>query len=384
MRQQSKKRVLIAPDSFKGTMTAGEVCQIIRAAFLEVDPSLEICCIPMADGGEGTVEAFLSAFGGAQRNARVHGPLFARLEAAFAILRDGTAVIEMAQAAGLTLVEEQSRNPFYTSTYGVGELIRAALDAGCRRILICVGGSGTIDGGLGCLTALGARFLDSHGREVPPMGCGLGQVEHILTNGLDQRLCQTGLTVLCDVDSPLYGDGGAAFAFGRQKGANNGQIRVLDAALRAFAGVVQRDTGRDVGALAGAGAAGGLAGGLAALAGAELSSGSDFLLREMGFDALAQCAALVVTGEGQLDSQSVRGKVVAGVARHSGQTPVVAIAGQVEGIQARLAAALGLTEIYEANVEKKPFSQVKECCREDLHRAALCAARAFLQSEAGK
>lgn len=382
--EQKKKRILIAPDSFKGTMGAREICRILREAFLEVEPSLEICCLPMADGGEGTVDAFLNAFGGTQEHIRVHGPLFACREATFAILRDGTAVVEMAQAAGLTLVAETSRNPLYTSTYGVGELILTALDAGCRRILICVGGSATVDGGLGCLTALGIRFVNRQGEEVPPMGCGLGQVDHILTDGLEKRLRGMELIVLCDVDSPLHGAGGAALAFGRQKGADDGQIRALDAALRSFSEVVRRDTGCDLSTLAGAGAAGGLAGGLAALAGAKLSSGSEFLLREMGFDALAQRAALVVTGEGQLDSQSVRGKVVAGVARHAAQTPVIAVAGQVEGDRAWLAGALGLAGVYEANEARKPFAEVQKSCREDLYRAARRAARDFLQAQSGQ
>lgn len=194
MRDQ-KKRIVIAPDSFKGTMTAIEVCRIIRKAFLQVDSALEICCLPMADGGEGTVDAFLSALGGERKTVRVHGPLFAMHNASFGILKDGTAILEMAAAAGLPLAGKDA-NPMYTTTFGVGELIRAALDAGCRKIRVGAGGSATTDGGIGCLTALGARFTDKTGEEVPPMGCGLSRVACINLDGLDERLREADVTVL--------------------------------------------------------------------------------------------------------------------------------------------------------------------------------------------
>lgn len=247
MRDQ-KKRIVIAPDSFKGTMTAIEVCRIIRKAFLQVDSALEICCLPMADGGEGTVDAFLSALGGERKTVRVHGPLFAMHNASFGILKDGTAILEMAAAAGLPLAGKDA-NPMYTTTFGVGELIRAALDAGCRKIRVGAGGSATTDGGIGCLTALGARFTDKTGEEVPPMGCGLSRVACINLDGLDERLREADVTVLCDVKSPLYGAQGAAFVFAPQKGALPKQVQTLDNALRAFAQTLLRYTGSDFGAL---------------------------------------------------------------------------------------------------------------------------------------
>ena len=376
MQEQTKSRVLIAPDSFKGTMSATEVCRIIRKAFLQVKPALDVCCLPMADGGEGTVDAFLSALGGERKTARVHGPLFAMCDAAFGILEDGTAVIEMAAASGLPLAGKD-KNPLYTSTYGTGELIRAALDAGCRKILIGAGGSATTDGGIGCLTALGARFTDQNGAEVPPMGCGLGRIAQIHPEGLDARLQKTDITVLCDVKSPLYGAEGAAFVFAPQKGANAEQVQTLDRFLRSFAETVLRYTGSDIRSLPGAGAAGGLAGGLHALLGAHLAGGVETLLREIHFDALALRSALVVTGEGRIDEQSMQGKVPWGVAKHAPHTPVIAITGSVQGDRMTLACRLGLMRIYEANYRGRPPHEIAQYCREDLEYIAARAAKDF-------
>ncbi len=376
--QEQKKRILIAPDSFKGTMTAAEVCRIVRKAFLQADSALEVCCLPMADGGEGTVDAFLSALGGERKTVRVHGPLFAMCDASFGILKDGTAVIEMAAASGLPLAGKDS-NPMYTTTYGTGELIRAALDAGCRKILIGAGGSATTDGGIGCLTALGVRLTDKTGAEVPPMGCGLRRIARINPDGLDERLKKTDITVLCDVKSPLYGPEGAAFVFAPQKGAYPKQVQTLDNALRAFAQTVLRYTGSDIRSLPGAGAAGGLAGGLYALLGAHLAGGVETLLREIDFDALALRSALVVTGEGRIDEQSLQGKVPWGVAKHAPHTPVIAIAGGVRGDRSTLACTMGLVRIYEANYRKRPPYEIERHCREDLEYIAARAAKEFLQ-----
>ena len=377
MRDQ-KKRIVIAPDSFKGTMTAIEVCRIIRKAFLQVDSALEICCLPMADGGEGTVDAFLSALGGERKTVRVHGPLFAMHNASFGILKDGTAILEMAAAAGLPLAGKDA-NPMYTTTFGVGELIRAALDAGCRKIRVGAGGSATTDGGIGCLTALGARFTDKTGEEVPPMGCGLRRVACINLDGLDERLREADVTVLCDVKSPLYGAQGAAFVFAPQKGALPKQVQTLDNALRAFAQTLLRYTGSDIRSLVGAGAAGGLAGGLCAMLGAHLAGGVETLLCEVGFDALALRSSLVVTGEGRIDEQSMQGKVPWGVAKHAPHTPVIAIAGGVQGDRSTLACQMGLVRIYEANYRQRPPHEIGRYCREDLEYIAVRAAKEFLQ-----
>lgn len=376
MQDEKTNRILIAPDSFKGTMTATEVCRIIRKAFLQVNPRLDVCCLPMADGGEGTVDAFLTALGGEQRTVRVYGPLFAALDAQFGILKDGTAVIEMAAASGLPLAG-YDKNPFYTSTYGTGQLVRAALDAGCKKILIGAGGSATTDCGIGCLTALGARFTNKFGAEVPPMGCGLRRIAQINLDGLDERLQKTDITVLCDVDNPLYGRGGATFVFARQKGASGKQFSILDNSMRIFTQTVLRYTGRDMKRLPGAGAGGGLAGGLYAMLGAQLTSGVEMLLQAMDYDTLALRSALVVTGEGCMDEQSRRGKAPWGVAAHSPHTPVIAIAGSVRGDPSTLACKMGLVKLYEANYRKRPPYEIKKHCQEDLAQIAGRAAKDF-------
>lgn len=376
MQDEKKTTVLIAPDSFKGTMSATEVCRIIRKAFLRVDPRLDVQCLPMADGGEGTVDAFLAALGGERRSVRVHGPLFAMRDASFGILKDGAAVIEMAAASGLPLARKDA-NPMYTTTFGTGELIRAALDAGCRKILVGAGGSATVDGGIGCLSALGIRFTDKAGEEVPPMGCGLGRIARIHPDGLDKRLEKTELTVLCDVKNPFYGKEGAAFVFAPQKGADAKQVQTLDHFLRSFAETALRYTGSDIRSLPRAGAAGGLAGGLYALLGAHLAGGIGTLLRETDFEARALRASLVVTGEGCIDEQSLQGKAPWGVAKHAPHTPVVAIAGSVRGDRSTLACRMGLVRIYEANYRKRPPHQIEAFCREDLEHIATRAAQDF-------
>lgn len=375
-----KRRVLIAPDSFKGTLSAVEVCRIIRAAFLEADASVDVRCCPMADGGEGTVDAFLHAKQGERRYARVHGPLFSVLDAPFGLLEDGTAVIEMAAASGLPLAGS-NKNPLYTSTFGTGELIRAALDAGCGRILLGAGGSATNDGGIGCLTALGVRFLDAGGNEVPPMGCGLAQITRIDPDGLDKRLQGVEVAVLSDVVSPLCGPLGAAFVFAAQKGASGAQVQELDRALRSFAEIALRDTGWDIRSLPGAGAAGGLAGGLYALLGAQIRSGVEALLQAVDFDALVAQSDLVVTGEGRMDAQSGQGKAPWGVAQRAAGKPVIAIVGGLGGNGEQLAAELGFAEIYEANDRGRPVHEIAAHCRADLREAALRAAAAFFRGD---
>ena len=284
-----------------------------------------------------------------------------------------TVYVRMKEVAG------KDANPMYTTTFGVGELIRAALDAGCRKIRVGAGGSATTDGGIGCLMALGARFTDKTGEEVPPMGCGLSRVACINLDGLDERLREADVTVLCDVKSPLYGAQGAAFVFAPQKGALPKQVQTLDNALRAFAQTLLRYTGSDIRSLVGAGAAGGLAGGLCAMLGAHLAGGVETLLCEAGFDALALRSSLVVTGEGRIDEQSMQGKVPWGVAKHAPHTPVIAIAGGVQGDRSTLACQMGLVRIYEANYRQRPPHEIGRYCREDLEYIAVRAAKEFLQ-----
>lgn len=297
---------------------------------------------PLADGGEGTAQVLVAATGGRMERRRVHGPLGEPVEANFGVLGDGrTGVIEMAAAAGLTLVPPGRRDPAVTTTYGVGELIRAALDAGCTRLVIGIGGSATNDGGAGCAQALGAILLDAAGRPLPLGGASLSDLARIDVSRLDPRLVDVPIDVACDVNNPLCGSGGASAVFGPQKGAAPQTVERLDKALAHYAAIVRRDLGCEIADLPGAGAAGGLGAGLIAFCGARLVRGIELVMQAVGFEAAVRRADLVITGEGRLDAQTVFGKVaqgVAGVAARCGK-PVIAIAG---GIGAGAADLYGL------------------------------------------
>lgn len=333
-------KVIVAPDSFKECLPAAEVAQAIGDGLRQawqaagLSETLEIVPVPMADGGEGTVETVLAAAGGQLRKVTVMGPLGRPVEAGFGLLADGsTAVLEMASAAGLHLVERDRRDPTKTTTHGVGELIRAALDAGARRLLVGIGGSSTTDGGTGCAQALGWRFFDKAGREIrEPMAGGLlSTVGRIDASGRDVRLANTEILVACDVDNPLTGPEGSAAVYGPQKGATPEQVRQLDEGLGHLATLIRRDAGTDVERMPGAGAAGGLGAGLVAFCGAKLRRGIESVAEIVDLAGKMRGADLVITGEGRLDDQSLRGKVIWGVgsiAKRLG-VPVVAVAGQV-------------------------------------------------------
>ena len=325
-------KIVIAPDSFKGCLTAREVCEAAARGIGEIGADLDCVAVPMADGGEGTVQSLVDATAGELRHEVVTGPLGEAVEAVYGLLGDGqTAVIEMAAASGLPLVPLDRRGPLRTTTYGTGELIRAALDAGRRRLIIGLGGSATNDAGLGMAAALGARLLDADGEEVPATGEGLSRLEQIDLSGLDPRLAATEVRVACDVDNPLYGPHGAAFVYGPQKGATPETVAVLDAGLRRFAAVVRRDLGLEVADFPGAGAAGGLGAGLVAFCGARLEPGVGIVADTVGLREKLSGCGLCLTGEGRLDAQTRFGKTpkgVADVARELG-VPVVAFGGSV-------------------------------------------------------
>lgn len=330
-------RVVIAPDSFKGSATAREVATAIAAGLRRVAPDLDVVICPMADGGEGTVEALVDATGGRLLTATVTGPLGEKVSAAYGLLGDGeTAVIEMAAAAGLPLVPPDRRDPRITTTFGVGELVARALDQGARRLILGIGGSATNDGGAGFAQALGARLLDAAGRPLPPGGAAVARLDRIDASGLDPRLRQVRCFVACDVDNPLTGPRGAAAVFGPQKGATRDRDMVteLDAALARFAEVVARDLGVDVADRPGAGAAGGLGAGLLAFCNAELRPGVEIVIDATGLRAKLAGASLVITGEGRLDGQTLAGKTPFGVLRAARQVcgpavPVLILAGSV-------------------------------------------------------
>ena len=324
------KYVLI-PDSFKGTLSSADICRIAAEEILRLEPPAEVCAIPVADGGEGTVDAFLAAVGGRRIEAPCTGPWGEPVTAHYALLPDGTAVVEMAAAAGLPLAGDAC-DPEKTTTYGVGQLMAHALSHGAVRLVLGLGGSATNDGGCGAAAALGAEFLDEQGSAFVPVGGTLTRIARIRTETLRRTLGGVPVTVMCDIDNPLCGPEGAAAVFGPQKGADAAMVARLDAGLRHLAQVLARDLGMEVLTLSGGGAAGGFGAGAATLFGGVLRMGIDTVLDAVDFDQRCRGARLVITGEGHLDSQSMRGKTVIGVARRAKALgiPVAALAGGCE------------------------------------------------------
>ncbi|MED4988302.1 glycerate kinase [Geobacillus sp. NFOSA3] len=325
-------KVIIAPDSFKESLSALEVANAIEKGFRDIFPEAEYVKIPMADGGEGTVQSLVDATGGRIVKTEVTGPLGDRVQAFFGMLGDGkTAVIEMAAASGLHLVPSEKRNPLVTTTRGTGELILAALDEGAEHIIIGIGGSATNDGGAGMIQALGGRLLDRHGQEIGPGGGSLSELADIDLSGLDQRLKCVKIEVACDVDNPLTGPKGASAIFGPQKGATPEMVATLDKNLHHYADVIERVLGKQVKDIPGAGAAGGLGAGLLAFLEAELKRGVEIVLETVNFHERIQGASLVITGEGRIDGQTIFGKTPIGVAKAAKRynIPVIAIAGSV-------------------------------------------------------
>ncbi len=332
-------RVVVAPDKFKGSLSAADVAAALAAGVRDVLPDAECVLVPMADGGDGTVEAFLA--GGAQpRRVTVHGPLGAPIEAEYA--RDGAlAVIEMAAASGLAL--PGPRDARRATTRGTGELLRDALDGGATRIVLGIGGSATTDGGAGALAALGARFLDANGAELEPEPAALARLDRVDLSGFEPRLLAVGagaagsgaagpgartvdLAIACDVDNPLLGPHGAAAVYGPQKGANPADVAFLDGVLTRLADALAAATGRDLRGLPGAGAAGGLGWALAAVCGARLERGVGLVAAARGLAEALRGADLCLTGEGRIDEQTLRGKVVDGIAELARRAGVLVIA----------------------------------------------------------
>lgn len=361
------EKILLVPDSFKGTLSSRQVCQVMAGQLRRFFPQAQVKSIPVADGGEGSVEAFLAAAGGERRTRTVTGPFGEPVEAFYGILGDGrTAVIEMAACAGLPLAEGRL-NPERATTYGVGELLLAAKEAGCTKAILGLGGSCTNDGGVGAAAALGAKFTRADGTAFIPTGGTLGEIAALDVSPVAQALQGMELTAMCDIDNPLYGEAGAAVVFAPQKGADAAMVARLDAGLRHLGQVSARCLGRDFSHLPGAGAAGGLGFGMAAFCGAQLRMGIDAVLDAVGFDSLLPGTDVVFTGEGKIDSQSARGKVVSGVAarcRKAG-VPVVAVVGQIgQGFEEMY--QQGLTAVFSINRAAQPFAESRFHARENL------------------
>ncbi|MCW1836848.1 glycerate kinase [Bacillus xiamenensis] len=353
-------KIVIAPDSFKESLTAYETACAIERGFRSILPHAEYMKIPMADGGEGTVQSLVDATDGYIVQQVVTGPLGQPVDAFFGMLGDGqTAVIEMAAASGLQLVPPEKRNPLFTTSRGTGELMLAALDKGAKHLIIGLGGSATNDGGVGMMQGLGASFLDKSGQELTPGGGSLNQLASIDLSRLDPRLQSVRLEVACDVDNPLTGERGASAVFGPQKGADTEMVQVLDKNLSHFAQVAKQQLHVPFGDAAGAGAAGGLGASLLGFLQADLQKGIDIVLKAVHFDDVLKDADLVITGEGRIDRQTIYGKTPIGVANAAKQygLPVIGIAGSLSkdsavvhdhGIDALFSIVPGVTTLAEA------------------------------------
>ena len=359
------KYVLI-PDSFKGTLSSEDICRIASEEILRLEPEAEICAIPVADGGEGTVDAFLAAVGGTRAEVPCTGPCGQEVMGFYGLLPDGTAVVEMAAAAGLPLAGA-CRDPEKTTTYGVGQLMAHALSRGAKRLVLGLGGSATNDGGCGAAAALGAEFLDVKGRAFVPTGGTLTQIAHIRMKGLRETLAGAEITVMCDIDNPLCGPAGAAAVFGPQKGADAAMVVRMDAGLHHLAEMLEKDVGMEVLTLAGGGSAGGFGAGAAAFFGGQLRMGIDVVLDLTDFDRKCRGASLVITGEGHLDSQSLRGKTVVGVARRARALGVPAAA-LVGGCETALDAvyAEGVSGVFPIHPALCTWPQAAARTEEDL------------------
>ena len=323
------RKVVVASDSFKGCLSSWQVAEAVEKGIHDAAPGCDVVKLAVADGGEGSMDALMTTLGGMTEILVVRDPLGRELQAGYVILEDQTAVIEMARASGLTLLRPDERNPMLTSTYGTGQMISDALDRGCRRFMICIGGSATNDAGTGMLEALGYRFIDSEGNILRGCGGVLGRISSIDVSNVHPALNASEFIVACDVDSPFCGPDGAAYVYGPQKGATSEMARELDEGMRHFARIISQSTGVGVTDMPGAGAAGGLGGALKAFLKADISRGADMVLDAVHFDDAIKDADLVITGEGCIDSQTLTGKLPYVVARRAAvqNIPVVALCG---------------------------------------------------------
>lgn len=337
-------KLLFASDSFKGTLSSEQIIRLLTDSANRIFPGCEVAGVPIADGGEGTVDAVIAVTRGQIVSVPVHGPLMEETTATYGVFGGDSAVIEMAAASGLPMVPADKRNPLNTTTYGTGELIRHALESGYRKISVAIGGSATNDGGMGAMAALGVRFLDKDGKDLKGTGSDLAKVADIDVSGLHPAVAEADITVMCDVNNPLTGPDGATYTFGKQKGGTPEILDELEAGMKNYAALLLEKTGVDVDKIAGAGAAGGLGAALCVFLKANLKSGIETVLDLIDFDALLEGTDLVVTGEGRIDWQSAFGKVPSGIGMRCKKkgVPAVAIVGGMGD---------GADKIYEFGVE---------------------------------
>lgn len=352
------RKIAVVSDSFKGSLTSAEICAIVEEEAAKFFPACEVVSLPVADGGEGTVDSFLSCMPGEKIALAVSGPYFARVPSFYGRFGE-TAIIEMAAAAGLPMVGEE-KDPSRSTTFGVGELMRHALEHGARRIVLALGGSATNDGGCGAAAAMGTRFFDAAGEEFIPVGGTLSKIAHIDNAQTARLLSGVEVIAMCDIDNPMHGERGAAYIFSPQKGADAEMVRTLDEELVALDKALARELGSSVASLPGAGAAGAMGAGAVAFFGATLNPGIETVLDTVAFEERIAGADFVITGEGRLDSQSLRGKVVIGVSRRAQRLgiPVFAVVGDV-GDDIGEAYRQGVTAIFSTNHLAIPFSEAK-------------------------
>lgn len=374
------KKVALAIDSFKGSLSSREAEEAFEQGFRRAIPDCEVVKVEIADGGEGTVETLTEALGGRCIDIEVHDPLHRPITARYGTIEGGrVAIIEMAAASGLALLAPEERNPLLTSTYGTGEMIADAIQRGCRKVLLGIGGSATNDGGVGALRALGFRFLDCRGEELCGGGEILAKIDRIEYQERYKELSECEFTIACDVTNPLYGASGAAYVFAPQKGADEAMVEALDRGLRNFARVVEGYNGSMIGELQGAGAAGGLGGGLKALLDARLVRGIDMVLEAVGFADKIKGCDLVVTGEGRIDRQTLMGKAPSGVlavAMAQG-IPTIAIGGSV--VWCEELRRSGFAAIEATTPEGMPLNEAMKpsTAKDNIIRTAECIARRF-------
>jgi glycerate kinase len=360
------KKFILIPDSFKGTMSSEQICSIMEKAILKHYPDAQVISLPVADGGEGSVDSFLSAMGGDKIKLEVTGPYFEKMEGFYGIVDGDTAVVEMAACAGLPLVGE-NRNPATTTTFGVGELILDAAKKGCKKIVVGLGGSATNDGGVGAAAAIGVKFFDENGKEFVPTGGTLANIKSIDISSRSPLLDGIEIITMCDIDNPLLGEHGAAHVFGPQKGADEKMVLFLDEQLKHLSDVIESDLKKSVVDIPGSGAAGGMGAGMVAFFDSKLEMGIEVVLDTVGFDELLEGTDMVFSGEGKIDFQSLRGKVVIGIAKRTKQhnVPLVAVVGDI-GDSLEGAYEMGVSGIFSINRVAKEYKDVKDRAPSDM------------------
>ncbi len=361
------KKVVLIPDSFKGTLSSTQICDVMKEKINKHFPECDVISIPVADGGEGSVECFLTALGGEKVYTAVKNPYFEDMTSFYGLIDNGqTAVIEMASCAGLPLVEGR-KNPQKTTTYGVGELILHALNSGCKKIIVGLGGSCTNDGGVGAASAIGVKFFDNKGEEFIPTGGTLIDIDKIDVSNVNENIKNIEIVTMCDIDNPMYGKNGAAYVFGPQKGATPEVVEELDKGLINLCSVIERDLSIDLKNVPGGGAAGAMGAGMIAFFNSKLEMGIETVLNTVKFDEIIEDADMIFTGEGKIDSQSLRGKVVIGVAKRAKMknVPVTVVVGGADN-DVEEAYEIGVSSIFTINRLPEAFETSKYKSEENL------------------